>query len=269
MLLRWYDLPYILRFGAKGFGNLADRHLFWLYTIKIALKGSIGGIVKAECLKSDVNRFIPNHRLVPVPNCIRESQAIHKTSKNNGIPKVLFLSNLMPAKGPMQFLKAAKIVLGQFKDVRFIMAGAKWRDSFQNQLIAFIEKHNLKTFVELRGGIYGEDKDRLFSESHVFVFPTFDETFGLVNIEAMQAGLPVISSPEGAIPEIIQHGVTGFIVDPSRPDHIARQILFLLHHPEIREEMGRIGRLRYLQKFSFPAYVGHWERILALLSPQL
>ena len=72
-------------------------------------------------------------------------------------------------------------------------------------------------------GIHGKEKENLMVLSDIFVFPSYyeRETFGIVNIEAMSWGLPVITSNEGAISEIVQDGITGFIVNPKSPEEIA------------------------------------------------
>lgn len=252
-LLRVYRLPYILRFGGKGFRDLQNQSLFWRLLVSVTLSNALGGIVVGETLKEDVDLFISRDRLVTVPNAI-EWQPLMRQPLRKEYVQVLFLSNLTPSKGPMEFLKAAKIVIHQEKSIRFVLAGAVWSQPFYQELQSYISNAELSDFVEMPGGVYGEQKEDLFSSSDIFVFPTYYETFGIVNVEAMRAGLPVISSPEGAIPEVVQDGVTGYIVNPKNPEEIADRILRLVRDADLRERMGRAGREAFESKYTLSAY---------------
>ena len=254
-LFRLCHIPYILRFGGKGFRNLQNESSIWKLLVSFTLSNALGGIVKGEALKWDVNLFIPNERLVPMPNAI-ENRPFVSQSKHKDYVQVLFLSNLIPSKGPLEVLKAAKIVVQRRQDVRFILAGADWSQSFSQQLRSYISDNGLDEYVEMPGGVYGEEKEKLMVSSDIFVFPTYYEyeTFGIVNIEAMRAGLPVISSSEGAIPEVVRDGVTGFIVNPKSPEEIADKILTLVREPNLRKSMGMKGREVFESKYTLEAY---------------
>ncbi len=112
------------------------------------------------------------------------------------------------------------------------------------------------------GGIYGSAKERLFHESDIFVFPTFyeHEAFPLVNIEAMRAGLPVVSSNEGSIPEMVIDGLNGYIVDPKNIEQLADRVLRLIEDPELRNKMGKAGRKIYENSFTINAYEKRLEQ---------
>ena len=267
-LLRLCRLPYILRFGGKGFYNLQNESSFWKFLVSCTLSNALGGIVNSVPLKWDVNLFIPDERLVHVPNAIPNSPFANQ-SKREDYVQVLFLSNLVPSKGPLEVLKAAKIVIQRRRDVRFILAGADWSQSFSQQLKSYIIDNELDKYVEMPGGVYGEEKEKLMASSDIFVFPTHFETFGIVNIEAMRAGLPVISSAEGAIPEIVQDGVTGFIVNPKSPEEIADRILTLVNNPDLRRNMGIKGREVFESKYTLEAYAKNMDRAIKFFLDKL
>ena len=104
--------------------------------------------------------------------------------------------------------------------------------------------------------VYGKEKDKLFASSDIFIFPSYFkyEVFGTVNIEAMRWGLPVITSNEGAISEIVEDGVQGFIVDPKNHFEIAEKILILIDNPTLRRQMGLKGREKYELEYTLEAY---------------
>ena len=264
--IRLCGVPYILDLHGKGFrNNLQNANLIWRKIVSYTLYKALGGIVLCEALKHDVNLVIPDELLFSMPNAIQnrqisfrrvtEEQMVAKNYEKDYV-QVLFLSNLIPSKGPLEVLKAVKIVIQKRKDVRFVLAGVDRDENFSKQLKAYINDNGLDEFVKMPGGVYGEDKENLFASSDIFVFPTYyhAETFGIVNIEAMRAGLPVISSSEGAIPEVVQDGVTGFIINPHSPEEIAEKILLLVNNPDLRKEMGMRGRKVFESNYTLEAY---------------
>ena len=89
----------------------------------------------------------------------------------------------------------------------------------------------------------------LYASSDVFVMPTYRDSFGMVYLEAMAAGLPVIGSRLSAIPEIISDGKTGFLVNPGQPEELRLALAALIDDPARRREMGQRGRAVVEEKF--------------------
>jgi glycosyltransferase involved in cell wall biosynthesis len=207
--------------------------------------------------------FVPNEKLAYVPNGIENPSALCQKKCNNNI-QILFLSNFHPKKGPLDVLKAANIIVQQNKNIRFVLAGADSSTHYSNKLKSYIIDNGLDDYVTMSGPVYGEQKDKLFSTSDIFVFPTYyeRETFGIVNIEAMSWGLPVISSTEGAIPEIVQDGITGFIVNPKSPEKIAEKIMTLLNNPDMRKKMGAKGKEVFQSKYTLEAYARNLDEAI-------
>jgi len=255
MLIRTCRLPYILRFGGKGYRQLQNNGLIWKLIVYLALSKALGGIVLGQTMRHDVNMFIPDERLVYVPNGIAFKASKHFTTKKKCV-QILYLSNLVPSKGPMEFLKAANIVLRKHQNVYFIVAGADSTQSFTQQLGSYIISNKLDEHIQMLGLVTGKEKERLMASSDIFVFPSYFkyEVFGTVNIEAMSFGLPIISSNEGAIPEIVKDGVNGFIVDPKSPEDIAYKIGILIENPDLRQKMGMNGREIFRSKFTLEAF---------------
>ena len=94
----------------------------------------------------------------------------------------------MPLKGPIEFLEMAKRINQVNKDVHFFMAGSKWSEQFFYKIQKYIHNESLQECLTLNGAVYGEEKIALFRESDIFVFPSHDEAFPLVILEAMSAG---------------------------------------------------------------------------------
>ena len=212
----------------------------------------------------DVDKYIPSKRLFVLPNAIADIELENLKFDCNcqEVVKIVFLSNLEPSKGPMEFLKMAKSLVEKRKDVKFILAGPKISEPFQKKIINYIRKEGLSDFIEMPGGIYGTEKEKFFHESDIFVFPTYYdlEAFPLVNLEAMRAGLPVVSSDEGSIPEMVIDGLNGYIVDPKNEEQLADRVLRLIEDSELRSNMGKAGRRIYEDSFTINAYEKRLEQ---------
>lgn len=114
------------------------------------------------------------------------------------------------------------------------------------------------------GKKYNEDKEEYFKHSDIFVFPTFypNECFPLVLLEAMQQGLPCISTNEGGISGIIDDGKTGFIVEKRNPVQLAEKIEVLLKDKKLRKYMGAAGKIKFDEEFTLSKFEEKMECIL-------
>lgn len=106
---------------------------------------------------------------------------------------------------------------------------------------------------------YNEEKKAFFENADIFIFPTLNEAFGLVLLEAMEHALPCIATDEGGISDIVDDGKTGFIVSKRNTEALADKIEYLLNHPEERMRMGKLGYKKFKNQFT----VGKFEERLA------
>lgn len=116
--------------------------------------------------------------------------------------------------------------------------------------------------IEALGFVSEEDLQRLYGRSSVFVMPSRGEGFGLVYIEAMRYGLPVVATVHDAASEVNVDGETGYNVDLDRPEELPRRLAELLADPETARDMGERGRQRWRQHFRYSAFE---RRFLELL----
>lgn len=144
-------------------------------------------------------------------------------------------------------VRAVPAVLARHPDARFVIAGG--HDSGYSTLAALAAELGVTHAVELPGRIPLAEKLRLYREARVFAQPTVYEGFGVAHAEAMGAALPVVTSPRGAIPEVV--GDCGRYVEPDDAEGMARQISALLDDPEGGESLGRAARERVLSRFSY------------------
>jgi glycosyltransferase involved in cell wall biosynthesis len=106
--------------------------------------------------------------------------------------------------------------------------------------------------VAFLGLIPREDLVDRYYSSDIFAFaPIWNEGFGLPPVEAMAAGLPVVASRSGAVTETVIDGLTGFLVEKNDAEELAKALLVLLNDDSLREAMGRAGRRRAFQHFTW------------------
>jgi glycosyltransferase involved in cell wall biosynthesis len=122
--------------------------------------------------------------------------------------------------------------------------------------------------IEFRGPVDHETLSEAYERADVFVFPTGPiEAFGIVRIEAMAAGLPVITTEAGGGREVINDGDEGFIVDYDDPGQIVARLTQLRDDPALLERMGRQAQARQRERFSVAAFdrsiAELWARVAA------
>ena len=122
--------------------------------------------------------------------------------RNNVNPVVTFLGRITSQKGPEYFLEAAKLVLREMGNVRFVMAG---KGDLLNAMIGRAEELGIVDSITFPGFLDDTQIQELFDCSDVFVMPSVSEPFGIVALEAIQAGVPVIISRQSGVSEILEN----------------------------------------------------------------
>lgn len=124
------------------------------------------------------------------------------------------------------------------------------------------------TAVTFTGFVDDETRRQIYADATIFAMPSRREGFGLVYLEAMAAGLPCIGSRHDAAGEIIDDGVTGYLVNQDDRDALARRIVELLSDGHLRRRLGEAGRERCARMFSYEAFTARLEPHLDVFSPK-
>ncbi len=249
------------------FHNKADKKWIKKSINKFLYKSFFKGlkvILLAKELKEEKAPFIKNEDIYLCPNGMPFTREKHNIiEKNNDKTRILFLSNMIASKGVWILFEACKILKEKGYQFHCDFIG-KWFDISEENFKQKITENNLDDFVTAHGPVYGNNKNAFFEKSNIFVFPTYyhGETFGLVLLEAMQYGLPCISTKEGGIPSVIVDNETGYLIPPQDPNTLADKILQLIENPNLQEKMGKSGMQRYLQYFTIEKFEDNMIRIL-------
>jgi glycosyltransferase involved in cell wall biosynthesis len=161
-------------------------------------------------------------------------------------PLVGMVGRLRPWKGQLSFLRLAAHIFTQQPQAHFVIVGganfAIDGDDYPRQVQALAEELGITDRVIFTGML--DDVRPPLAAMDVFVHPGEPEPFGLVNIEAMAMARPVVAFGHGALPEIVQDGITGLLAPPGDIPAMAEAVISLLHDAEKRQEMGNNGRIR-------------------------
>jgi glycosyltransferase involved in cell wall biosynthesis len=187
-----------------------------------------------------------------LPDISPEYLAAGKKVKNDKV-NILFLSNLFKSKGIIDFIIAMRRLDSKGINFKANIVGAEG-DFNENELNSIIAEANLYDKVLYFGAKYDEEKNSIIASNDILVFPTKNDIWGNVIIEAMQFRIPVVAAIEGAIPEIIDDGVTGFLVEKNAPEQIADKIEILVKNNELRESMGNAARKKYEEKYTMEIF---------------
>lgn len=162
-------------------------------------------------------------------------------------------------KGYREVLLAAESILRKRSDVWFLaVGGATLGEEAEAEAIrSFARTLDLKGRFIFTG--FRNDMADCYSVMDLFVYPAYAEAFGLVLIEAMAAGLPVVSTDCDGVPEIVRHGVTGILVPARDAEPLVRAVESLLSDPENRNRYGRAGRIRAEKEYDFENVVSRTE----------
>ncbi len=153
---------------------------------------------------------------------------------------VLFLSNLLRSKGYWDVLECARLISNTVEGIEFHFAGAWVSHHDKNEALRFVSQHNLRNVV-FHGFVSGEKKRLLLERADVFVLPSRHSYEGLPisMLEAMAMGAVIFATPQGGIPDVVQHRVNGYIVDPEHLDSMVENLKEIYGDGDLHMNMAR------------------------------
>ncbi len=170
--------------------------------------------------------------------------------RKNSTTTILFLSNLSKEKGVYVFLESLSILKNKGFTFKAEIVGASININ-KKELLENIKTLKIEDRVFYHSFANREKRYKFYLKSDIFVLPSLKETFPGVILEAMQCALPVISTKEGGIPDIVVDRETGFLVEKGNPSVLAEKIEILLKNKNLAKKMGKKGRERFLKNFTF------------------
>jgi glycosyltransferase involved in cell wall biosynthesis len=255
----------IFHFHAGGISDFIEKlspiHR-WL--AKIAFHDADCTIRISKLNPEDGKNFFSKNDVI-IPNGIEDQYRLfnHVEKKDNKIPIILFVSVLSAEKGVNILLEACYILKNKGHQFKLKIMGSFSSREYEKIVMDKIISYNLSNDISFIGVKTGTEKWRTYHSADIFCFPTYfeSETFGLVNLEAMQFRLPIVSTRWRGIPSLIEDGVNGYLVDIKDSISIAKKLEILLNDPNKRLSMGKQGREIYLKDYKSDKWHSRMERM--------
>jgi glycosyltransferase involved in cell wall biosynthesis len=178
-------------------------------------------------------------------------------------PTILYAGVLTPLKGVHVLIEAFEGVSRALPEARLWIAGAAVNPSYARALSRRIERGGLASRAEVVGALPQADLARRMARAQVLVLPSRTEGLSRVLLEAMAAGAVVIATRVGGTPDLVEDGVTGFLVPPGDAGALESRLLWALRHPDQLHAVRRRARTAASRFFSTTGYVEAYARLFA------
>lgn len=178
---------------------------------------------------------------------------------------ILSVGRLYARKGLFTLIESMALVTRKFKNAKFIIAG-KGLSNEMKKLVSYATKLGVKDNIVFTGYFPDRKLPRLYQAADIFAFSTFYENLPFAVLEAMSTGLPVVTTNVGGIPEMIESGRNGFLVQPFNSKELSARILYLLEHPTDASEVGFLARKTILERFDWRLIV---QKVLSVYEEAL
>jgi len=215
-------------------------------------------IVNSNFMKNDLQRLfgLPYEKINVIPNGIN-------TGTYNGLERdydfrrqyamdnekiILFMGRLVYEKGVQHLISAMPKILEKYNDSKLIIAG---KGGMTDQLKAQVEAMGLQNKVHFTGYLNAKQVSKMYKCADVSVFPSTYEPFGIVALEAMLAGVPIVVSDVGGLNEIVEHRVDGMKSYAGNPNSLADSISELLLNPQLCDNITKKAKLKVKNEFNW------------------
>lgn len=202
---------------------------------------------------------LPPERLVSIPNWIdlAEYTSIRPSARPPGPPVFLYLGWIETYKGALDLIRAVHRRRADLAGAKVIVCG---RGNALPEARRLTEELGLAEIIEFRGWVLGEQKRAALAEADVLVLPSHLEGLPNALLEAMATGLAVIASRVGAIPDVVEDGVSGLLIDPGDVDALGEALARLAGDPEGRARMAEAAHRKIARDHDLDSA---WPKVLA------
>ena len=221
------DYPYsnIMEWIARNIFSLSDKIL----------------VFTKEDMKN-MQQLVPEDKVEIFPNAVSVNSFQRKENtfrKDQSIPEdakiILFVARFIKEKGVYDLIEAIPLVARDHKNVYFLFAG---EGPEKTRMETICREKGLESTVRFPGHLQSDRLIDAYSCADIFVLPTYHgEGMPMAVLEALAAGLPIVSTPCGAIPDIIKDGVNGFLIEPHAPEQISEKLGLLLRREDIKKRI--------------------------------
>ena len=259
--------PLICSFHGGEIIFLENMPLFLKIIFKFLFNFSCFYTVNSSFTRRKLLKFIGYRkkkriRVIPFGITLREIKKERKIKREN--IRILFAGRLIERKGVHILLESFAKVNKSFVNTELVIAGD---GPLKEKLIEITKKLGIEDKVFFKGHLTSDELEKEYSEADIFVLPSIHdtrgdtETLGVVLIEAMEYGIPVIASDVGGIPDIVKDGYNGILVPEKDVDALANAIIRLIEDKELREKFIKNAKKYIKEKFNWDKIIEKLEKI--------
>ena len=211
-----------------------------------------------------LSEVIINPNIVRVFNPVTQTTIRTESQIRRKPLSLLFLGRLGQRKGIFDLLEAVARLSPDFPQLELLCGGDGDADAVNRRA----EELGIQDRVRLLGWVRGQEKQALLASAGVFVLPSYHEGLPMSILEAMAAGLPVVSTRVGGIPDAITSGKEGFLIEPGDVDALEDSLRRLLGNPELARSMGEAGLNKVAAEFDADKVIPQIEALYRKLGVQ-
>jgi glycogen synthase len=247
--------------------QLGSGYLLSTWIERTAVEAADRVIAVSGQMREDILRHfaVDPARVVVIHNGI-DPERFRRVTRHDALerygvrrPYVLFVGRITDQKGIFHLLEAAAKLPPDMQVV--LCASAPDTPEIEARLRRAVGQHPNVRWINSMVPV--EEVVQLYSHAAVFACPSVYEPFGLINLEAMACETPVVASAVGGILEVVEDGISGYLVPPGRPDDLAAALRRVLDDPAAARAMGQAGRRRVEERFSWASVAARTEALYA------
>ena len=253
LLCRLFRKKHVFHFHNKGVKHYAKKHK-WANRLYKWLFKKAKVILLSPHLYDDISDYVRKENVFYCANGIQSNEVPVKTTRERkDVISLLFLSNLIRSKGIFDLLTACEKLKHQGVSFSCSIIGGEG-DLTVDELQEEIKQRSINREVKYVGKKYGSEKNQYLLNADIFVHPTHEDCFPLVLLEAMSFGLPIISTDEGAIPEIVDDGKNGMIVPKGNTNALVTAVKSYAENLQSVVEHGNNAREKFREQYTIDQF---------------
>jgi len=266
LIKKLFGKPYVV------YGRGSDVYNPWIFkniVSKLVLRNADAIIALTEDMKKRIQN-IHDRSVFVIPNGVDlerfgelPQEIPDKESKLTDEKVIIFIGTLRPVKGVRYLIEAMRMIAEGYKRTRLLLVGDGEERGYLEKLV---NKMGLEDCVSFIGRVPHERALTYMVTSDVFVLPSLSEGFPMTILEAMACGLPIVATRIGGLPEVIEDGRSGFLVEPENPKEIAERVLLLLEDNELRKRISLNNKER-VEKYSWQHIVNRLAEVYSGIFP--